>query len=245
MPMIIDLIEMIRKSNNITVFTGAGASTDSGLKDFRSADGLYNENNEYPAEYLLSSECFFYHPDLFYDYYKKNFNCLDIKPNITHKLLKKLEDKKKLKAIITQNIDGLHSKAGSKNVYEVHGTIYKNHCIKCHKEYDAKYIFNSKGVPKCECQGIIKPDVVLYGESLPEDAYKKGIQAISQSDLLIVMGSSLTVYPASAMIDYFRGKYLVIINQEKTPLDYKADLVINENLAKVSKMIMTEINKRS
>ncbi len=181
------------------------------------------------------------HPDLFYDYYKKNFNCLKYEPNDTHKLLKVLEDKKKLKAIITQNIDGLHTKAGSKTVYEVHGTTYKNHCIKCHKEYDAKYIFNSKGIPKCECNGIIKPDVVLYGESLPEDAFTNGIKAISNADMLIVMGSSLTVYPASSMIDYFRGKYLVIINKDKTSYDYKADLVINDNLAKVSKEVMDNI----
>ena len=163
------LESMIKECNNIVAFTGAGVSTASGLKDFRSKDGLYNEDNEYPAEYLLSSECFYMHPDLFYDYYKKNFNCLKYEPNDTHKLLKVLEDKSKLKAVITQNIDGLHTKAGSKTVYEVHGTVFKNHCIKCHKEYDAKYVFNSKGIPKCECGGIIKPDVVLYGESLPEN----------------------------------------------------------------------------
>ena len=236
-----ELIKMINESNNIVVFTGAGASTDSGLKDFRSKDGLYNEVNEYPAEYLLSSECFFKHPDLFYDYYKKNFNCLKYEPNDTHRLLKLLEDKHKLKAIITQNIDGLHTKAGSKTIYEVHGTIYKNHCLECQKEYDAKYIFSSIGIPKCPCGGIIKPDVVLYGESLPEEAFNNGLKAISKSDMLIVMGSSLTVYPASSMIDYFRGKYLVIINQDKTPFDYKADLVINDNLANVSKRVMKEI----
>ena len=236
-----ELIKMINESNNIVVFTGAGASTDSGLKDFISKDGLYNEDNEYPAEYLLSSECFFKHPDLFYDYYKKNFNCLKYEPNDTHRLLKLLEDKHKLKAIITQNIDGLHTKAGSKTVYEVHGTIYKNHCLECQKEYDAKYIFSSIGIPKCPCGGIIKPDVVLYGESLPEEAFNNGLKAISKSDMLIVMGSSLTVYPASSMIDYFRGKYLVIINPDKTPFDYKADLVINDNLANVSKRVMKEI----
>lgn len=235
------LIKMIKESNSIVAFTGAGASTDSGLKDFRSKDGLYNEDNDYPAEYLLSSECFYMHSELFYDYYKKNFNCLKYEPNDTHKLLKVLEDKKKLKAIITQNIDGLHTKAGSKVVYEVHGTTYKNHCIKCHKEYDAEYVFNFKGIPKCECGCIIKPDVVLYGEALPEDAFTNGIKAISNADMLIVMGSSLTVYPASSMIDYFRGKYLVIINKDTTPYDYKADLVINDNLAKVSKKVMDTV----
>lgn len=239
--MIDKLIDMINNSKNIVVFTGAGVSTDSGLKDFRSDNGLYKEDNDYPAEYLLSSECFYMHPDLFYDYYKKNFNCLDIKPNITHKLIKKLEDKKKVTAVITQNIDGLHTKAGSKIVYEVHGTIYKNHCIKCHKEYDAKYVFNSKGIPKCSCKGIIKPDVVLYGESLPDDAFTSGIKAISKADLIIVMGSSLTVYPASSMLDYTINKKIVIINKDKTPYDYKADLVINDNLAKVSKKIIDSV----
>ena len=236
--MIDKLIDMINDSKNIVIFTGAGVSTDSGLKDFRSDNGLYKEDNEYPAEYLLSSDCFYMHPDLFYDYYKKNFNCLDIKPNITHKLIKKLEDKKKVKAVITQNIDGLHQKAGSKTVYEIHGTIYKNHCIKCHKEYDAEYVFNSKGIPKCSCKGIIKPDVVLYGESLPDDAFSNGLKAISKADLIIVMGSSLTVYPASSMLDYTINKKKVIINKDKTPYDYKADLIINDNLAKVSKKVM-------
>ena len=232
------LIKMIEESNSIVAFTGAGVSTDSGLKDFRSKDGLYNEDNEYPAEYLLSSECFYRHPNIFYEYYKKNFNCLKYEPNDTHKLLKVLEDKKKLKAIITQNIDGLHTKAGSNIVYEVHGTIYKNHCIECHKEYEANYIFEAKDIPKCACKGIIKPNVVLYGESLPEDAFTNGIKAISQADMLIVMGSSLTVYPASSMLNHFKGKYLVIINRDKTPFDYKADLIINDNLAIISNKII-------
>ncbi len=235
------LISMIDESKNIVAFTGAGISTDSGLKDFRGKNGLYKEKTLYPAEYMLSNNCFYTNTEMFYDYYKENFNCLKRKPNINHKMLKKLEDIGKLKAIITQNIDGLHTKAGSKTVYEIHGTIFKNYCIKCHKEYDAKYIFNSKGIPKCECNGIIKPDVVLYGESLPEDAFTNGIKAISNADMLIVMGSSLTVYPASSMIDYFRGKYLVIINKDKTSYDYKADLVINDNLAKISKKVMDSV----
>ena len=236
-----ELKRMIDECNNIVVFTGAGVSTDSGLKDFRGKDGLYKKPSPYPAEYMLSNSCFYEHTELFYEYYKDNFNCLNVEPNIIHKYFKKLEDSGKLKAIITQNIDGLHTKAGNKNIFEIHGTIYKNHCIKCHKEYDAEYIFNSKGIPKCECGGIIKPDVVLYGESLPEDAFTNGIKAIANADMLIVMGSSLTVYPASSMIDYFRGKYLVIINKDKTPYDYKADLVINDNLAKVSKKVMDNV----
>ena len=233
------LQRMIDECNNIVVFTGAGVSTDSGLKDFRSKDGLYKKTSPYPAEYMLSNACFNMHPEEFFDYYKENFNCLEVEPNATHKLIKKLEDIGKLKAVITQNIDGLHSKAGNKLVYEIHGTIYKNHCVKCHKEYNYEYVFKNEGVPKCTCGGIVKPDVVLYGEMLPDKDYMGGLLAISKADLLIVMGSSLTVYPASGMIDSFDGKYLVIINNSETPYDYKANLVINDNLAKVSK----ELNK--
>ena len=211
------LQRMIDESNNIVVFTGAGVSTDSGLKDFRSKDGLYKNPSPYPAEYMLSNACFWTHPEEFYEYYKENFNCLDVKPNITHKYFKKLEDKKKLKAIITQNIDGLHTKAGNKNIFEVHGTIYKNHCVKCNKEYDANYVFNSEGVPKCKCGGTVKPDVILYGEALPDKDYMGGLSAIYKADMLIVCGSSLTVYPASGMVDNFNGKYLVIINNSETP----------------------------
>ena len=225
------LEEMIKEVDNIVVFTGAGISTDSGLKDFRSKDGLYNES--YNAEYMLSSDCFYRHTKDFWDYYKNNFNCLNIKPNITHQFLKKLEDIGKLKAIITQNIDGLHTKAGSKIVYEIHGTIYKNHCVKCNKDYSAKYIFNTKDIPKCKCGGLIKPNVVLYGEMLPEYEFNKSIEAINNADMLMVLGSSLTVYPASNLIEYFNGKYLVIINNDKTPFDFKANLVINKNLSKI------------
>ena len=232
------LEQMIDECNNIVAFTGAGVSTDSGLKDFRGKNGLYKEKTIYPAEYMLSNNCFYTNTELFYEYYKENFNCLDVSPNDTHKMLKKLEDIGKLKAIITQNIDGLHTKAGSKNVYEIHGTILKNYCLKCHKEYDAKYIFESSGIPKCKCGGIIKPHVVLYGESLPGKEYQDGIKAISKADMLIVAGTSLTVYPASSMIDYFHGKYLVILNQDKTPYDNIANLVINDELKKVSKEIM-------
>ena len=233
-----ELIKMINDSKKIVVFTGAGVSTDSGLKDFRSDDGLYKQKYKYPAEYMLSSDCFYREPSIFFDFYKTNFNCLDIKPNDTHKFIKKLEDIGKLDSIITQNIDGLHSKAGNKKIYEIHGTIYKNHCIKCDKEYDAKYVFENKGIPKCKCGGIIKPNVVLYGEMLPEEAYMGGIYAISTCDMLIVEGSSLTVYPANSMIDLFKGKYLVIINKDRTLYDNKADLVINDNLAKISRKLL-------
>lgn len=233
------LKEIIEKSNNIVVFTGAGVSTDSGLKDFRSKDGLYKQGQL--AEYMLSDVCFYDETEEFYKYYKENFNCLNIKPNDTHKFIKKLEDIGKLKAVITQNIDGLHTKAGSKKVYEIHGTIYKNHCLKCHKEYGPAKVFNEKNIPICDCGGLIKPDVVLYGESLPEKEYQESIKAITKSDLLLVLGTSLTVFPANSMIDYFNGKYLVIINNDKTPYDSRAYLVINDNLAKISKTLMEKI----
>ncbi len=224
-----ELQKLIDRSNKIVFFGGAGVSTESGIKDFRGKDGIYKEN----PEYMLSSTCFYEETDKFYKFYKDKMNCLSAKPNITHNYLKKLEDNGKLSAIITQNIDGLHTKAGNKNVYEIHGTIYKNHCIKCNKEYSAEFVFNSKNVPICSCGGIIKPDVVLYEEMLPEEAYNNSIKAISNADMLIVAGTSLTVYPASYMVNYFRGKYLVIINLDKTDYDYKADLVINKKLGEV------------
>ena len=230
------LQEMIDKSSNIVFFGGAGVSTDSGIKDFRSKDGLYNKKAKYPVEYMLSKDLFYYNPEDFYDYYKNNLNCLAAKPNTTHKYLKKLEDKGKLKAIITQNIDGLHTKAGCKNVYEIHGSVYQNHCLKCHKSYDADFVFNSLGVPKCECGGIIKPDVVLYGEMLPE-CFIFAEEAIIKADMLIVAGTSLTVEPACSLINLYKGKKLVIINKTKTPYDTKANLVINANLAEVFKTL--------
>ena len=228
------LKQMIKESNNIVCFTGAGVSTDSGIKDFRSKNGL-SKDTSIPVEILLSSNYFYSHTEDFYEFYKEYFDSSKIKPNITHKYLKKLEDEGKLKAIITQNIDGLHSKAGSKTVYEVHGTVFKNHCIKCEKEYDEDYVFKSKGVPLCTCGGIIKPNVVLYGEQLPEEAVNGSIKAIENADMLLVLGSSLVVYPAAGFIDYFHGKYLVIINNDRTQYDDVASLVIHENLSKVFK----------
>ena len=228
-----ELQRTIDESNNIVFFSGAGVSTDSGIKDFRSPDGLYNMKYKYPPEFMLSRDCFSSMPDEFYKFYKEYLNCLDVEPNVTHRYLKKLEDKNKLLGIITQNIDGLHTKAGNKKVYEIHGTVYKNHCMNCNKEYDGEYVFNSKDIPKCSCGGIIKPDVVLYGEMLPERAYNESLKAISTADMLIVAGTSLTVYPASGMVNLFNGKYLVIINKDKTTLDTRANLVINRNLKEV------------
>ncbi len=225
------LQEIIDKSNNIVFFDGAGTSTDSGIKDFRGKNGLYKEKTKYNPEYLLSANCFYNNTSLFYDYYKSNFNVLDKKPNIIHKYLTTLESKNKLKAIITQNIDGLHKLSGSKNVIEIHGSILTNHCIKCNKKYNAKYIFDSKDIPKCTCGGIIKPDVVLYGEQLND--YEKAMYYIYKCDTLLVAGTSLTVEPASSLVRLTDNKNLVIINDTKTPYDSYATLVINDNLSNV------------
>lgn len=229
------LKDMIKSSNNIVFFTGAGVSTESGIPDFRSEDGLYNKRNKYnlKPEYLLSNLCFYSDTGLFFENYKDNMNLLKYEPNITHKYIKKLENMGKVKAVITQNIDNLHIKAGCKRVYELHGNINRNYCTKCNKFYDAEYVFKNKGIPICDCGGIVKPDVVLYGESLPEDAYMGAIRAIKDCDMLIVLGTSLTVYPASGLIDLFDGKYLVIINKDKTAYDKKASLVINSELKDV------------
>ena len=234
-----ELKEIINESNNIVFFGGAGVSTASGLKDFRSKDGLYNEKNNLlnvSPEFMLSVSCFYSFTKEFYKYYKANMNSLNVKPNIVHEYLAKLEQLGKLKAIITQNIDGLHQKAGSKNVLELHGTIYKNHCIKCKKEYDAEYVFSSEDIPRCECGSIIKPNVVLYGEMLPED-FVLAEKYISECDMLIVAGTSLTVEPAASLINYFRGKSLVIINNDETPYDKRATLIINEDLTSVFKLL--------
>lgn len=228
------LQKLIDDSESIVFFGGAGVSTESGIKDFRSVDGLYNEKYDYPPEVMLSRSFFNEHQAEFYKFYKDKLNCLDIEPNVTHKYLKKLEDSGKLKAIITQNIDGLHEKCGSKNVLLLHGTVFKNHCMMCGKEYDAEYVFNSKDIiPRCTCKGIIKPDVVLYEEPLDEEVVIKAIDAIKNCDLLIVAGTSLVVYPAASYIRYFTGKNLVIINKDSTAYDSKADLVIHDKLGNI------------
>ena len=227
------LQQIIDESNDIVFFSGAGISTLSGIKDFRSKDGLYNMKYKYPPELILSSSFFYNNPKDFYEFYKDKLNCLNVEPNIVHKFFFKLEEKGKLRSIITQNIDGLHTKAGSKKVYELHGTIYKNHCIKCNKFYDAKYVFSSKDVPLCTCGGIIKPDVVLYEEMLNEEDCNNAIKDIASCDTLIIAGSSLTVYPASGMIRLFRGKNLIIINRDKTDYDSLATLVIHDDLRQV------------
>lgn len=230
---LLTLQKLIDNAKKIVFFGGAGVSTESGIKDFRSKDGLYNQKYDYPPEVYLSRSFFNEHPELFFKFYKDKLNCLNAEPNICHKYLIKLENEGKLKAIITQNIDGLHEKAGSKKVLLLHGTIYKNYCMKCHKFYEAKEIFEKEGIPRCSCGGIIKPDVVLYEENLDEDVVRKAIEAIEDCDLLIVAGTSLVVYPAASFINYYRGDQLVIINKDVTPYDRKANLVINDKLGNV------------
>ena len=223
----------IDECNNIVIFTGAGASTESGIKDFRSKDGLYNQKYKYPPEFILSHTFFVNNTNDFYEFYREKMDCRKAKPNIAHKYFKKLENKNKLKMIITQNIDNLHTLAGNKKVVELHGNITKNYCMKCNKFYSEKAIFNSKDIPTCKCGGIIKPDVVLYEESLNENDINLTIKSIEEADLLIIAGTSLSVYPASNFVHFFKGKYLVIINNDITPLDKTANLVINDKLGNV------------
>lgn len=235
--MIEELNKIINKSENIVFFGGAGVSTESGVPDFRSVDGLYNQKYDYPPELILSHNFFFTKPDEFYKFYFDKLVNTDIMPNDCHKKLKELEDIGKLKAIVTQNIDGLHEKAGSKNVIPIHGTIYKYHCVKCNKEYKLDDILG-KDVPTCTCGELIKPDVVLYGEALYDDYYVNAIKYISEADTLIVGGTSLNVYPAAGMINYFNGKNLIIINKEK--LNVECTLQINEPIGEVFKQIKTK-----
>ena len=227
------LQQIIDESNNIVFFGGAGVSTESGIPDFRSVDGLYNQKYDYPPEEILSHTFFENHTEYFYNFYRDKMLALDALPNAAHYKLARLEQSGKLKAVVTQNIDGLHQKAGSKTVYELHGSVHRNYCMKCHKMYDANYIKNSYGIPKCECGGIIKPDVVLYEEGLDNNTVNSAVNSISAADCLIVAGTSLTVYPAASFIRYFSGKYFVLINRDKTSADSIADLVIHDNVGKV------------
>ena len=235
MDKIAKLQELIDNSNKIVFFGGAGVSTESGIPDFRSKDGLYNQKYTYPPEEILSHHFFINNPKEFYKFYKDKLNTLDKEPNICHKYLKKLEDRNKLLGIITQNIDGLHEKANSKNIALLHGTIYKNHCINCGKNYSAEYVFNSKDIPICECGSIIKPDVVLYEEALDQYTVNKAISWLQEADLLIIAGTSLTVYPASSFINYYLGKNIVIINKDETNFDNIATLILHDSIGNVFK----------
>ena len=222
------LINYIKESNNIVFFGGAGVSTESGIPDFRSKDGLYNQHDvqfeQYSPEYLLSHSCLYNEPKVFYEFYKQKMDARNFEPNITHKVLAKLEEAGKLKAVVTQNIDGLHQKAGSKEVYEIHGTTHRNYCSKCGAEYHPDFLFDTKeAIPKCECGGLIRPDVTLYEENLPDDAVNKSLNALNKADMLIVGGTSLTVWPASSYISYFAGKYLVVINKEHVSVQLGID----------------------
>lgn len=230
--------EIIGNSNSIVFFGGAGVSTESGIPDFRSKDGLYNMKYKYPPEQILSHTFFKENTEEFYKFYKDKLNSLKYEPNITHYTLANLEKNGKLTSVITQNIDGLHQKAGSTRVHELHGSVLRNYCIKCHNFYDAEYVFNSKTIiPTCKCGGIIKPDVVLYEEPLDNNVYEEALKDISHCDVLIIGGTSLAVYPASYLVRYFKGNHIILINKDKTPFDSNADLVINDSLGNVFKNI--------
>lgn len=234
------LKKWIDECSNIVFFGGAGVSTESGVPDFRSKDGLYNQHDvrfdAYSPEYLLSHSCLRDHPDVFYEFYRQKLDTRNIEPNCAHYFLSELEEKGKLKAVVTQNIDGLHQKAGSRNVFEIHGTTERNYCERCGRIYPADCIFDSEEkIPRCSCGGKIRCDVTLYEEALPEDAVHGAIKAISEADMLIIGGTSLQVYPAASYIGYFHGRHLVVINREKLKisLDPDNDLEINDSIGKV------------
>lgn len=228
------LKKWIDNSDNIVFFGGAGVSTESGIPDFRSVDGLYNQQYDYPPETILSHTFFRRNTEEFYRFYRAKMLALDAKPNAAHKKLAQWEQEGKLKAVVTQNIDGLHQAAGSKMVYELHGSVHRNYCQKCGAFYDAGYMLESKGIPKCEkCGGIIKPDVVLYEEGLDDATMRGAIRAISHADVLIIGGTSLTVYPAAGLIDYYNGNKLVLINKSVTPMDSRADLLVQGPIGEI------------
>ncbi len=233
-----ELQKLIDEHNNIVFFGGAGVSTESGVPDFRSVDGLYNQKYDYPPETILSHTFFMQKTDEFYKFYREKILFDNVQPNAAHLKLAELEMSGKLKAVITQNIDGLHQKAGSKNVFELHGTIMRNYCMRCKKEFDLKYMLGTTGIPKCDiCGDIIKPDVVLYEEGLDNATVTGAINAIKNADLMIVGGTSLVVYPAAGLLDYFRGDKLVLINKGSTARDNMADLIIDEPIGQVLSQI--------
>jgi hypothetical protein len=227
------LQKIIDDSNNIVFFGGAGVSTESGIPDFRSADGLYHQKYKYSPEQVVSHSFFMKYPEAFYEFYKDKMMCLDAKPNAAHNKLAELESSGKLNAVVTQNIDGLHQKAGSKTVYELHGSIHRNYCMKCKKIYDANYVKNQNRIPYCECGGMIKPDVVLYEEGLDGNVINAAIRAIASADTLIIGGTSLVVYPAAGFIDYFQGKHLVVINKSETGKALNAELYVNAPIGEI------------
>lgn len=225
--------QWISESQDIVFFGGAGVSTESGIPDFRSVDGLYNQKFEYPPETIISHSFYERDPEYFFRFYREKMLPLGFEPNITHKVLAEWERQGKLRAVVTQNIDGLHQKAGSKTVYELHGSVLRNYCTRCRKFHSAEFIKESESVPRCSCGGIVKPDVVLYEEGLDQNTIENSVMAIRSADLLIVAGTSLTVYPAAGLINYYRGKRLVLINRDATPYDHYADLVFHESLGTI------------
>ncbi len=228
------LQKIIDESRRIVFFGGAGVSTESGIPDFRSVDGLYNQQYKYPPETILSHSFFVRHTEEFFRFYKNKMLYLNARPNAAHKKLAQMERMGKLSAIVTQNIDGLHQKAGSEKVYELHGSVHRNYCTECHKLFSASYILRSEGIARCdECGGLIKPDVVLYEEPLNDQTVEGAVEAIARADCLIIAGTSLTVYPAAGMIRYFEGKHLVLINRDETPADSMARLVIHGKVGEI------------
>lgn len=234
----------IDECSSIVFFGGAGVSTESGVPDFRSKDGLYNQHDirfdKYSPEYLLSHSCLVDRPEVFFEFYRQKMDARSVKPNAAHLFLARLEEAGKLRGVVTQNIDGLHQKAGSKRVYEIHGTTMRNYCMKCGKVYDENYIYDSgERIPRCSCGGTVRCDVTLYEESLPEDAVRGAVNAISSADMMIIGGTSLTVYPAASFIHYFHGKYIVVINRDPLNLDISANSVleINDSIGKVFSQI--------
>ena len=228
------LKKWLDESSNIVFFGGAGVSTESHIPDFRSTDGLYNQEYDYPPETILSHSFYMRKPEEFYRFYRNKMLFPNAEPNRAHKALAKLEEMGKLKAVVTQNIDGLHQLAGSKRVYELHGTVHRNYCMRCHEAYDTEYILKAEGVPRCEkCGGIVKPDVVLYEEGLNEMTITASLNAIRKADVLIIGGTSLNVYPAAGFIQYYSGNKLVLINKSETPYDRKADLLVHDSIGDV------------
>ncbi len=239
------LRELIDASNNIVFFGGAGVSTESGIPDFRSKDGLYNQHDVqfdmYQPEYLLSHSCLVNEPKIYYEFHRQKMDTRNIEPNNAHRYLAALEKQGKLKAVVTQNIDGLHQKAGSRKVIELHGTTLKNYCMSCGRSFSVEYVLEAEGVPRCDkCGGIVKPDVVLYEESLHDGDMEEAVRYIRKADMFIVGGTSLTVYPAAGLVDYYRGKRLVLINKSPTPYDRYADLAIAESIGKVFRKCVLE-----
>ena len=227
------LKQWVADSRQIVFFGGAGVSTESGIRDFRSVDGLYSQKFDYPPETIISHSFYLKNPEYFFRFYREKMLPLGHEPNITHKKLAQWEREGKLAAVVTQNIDGLHQKAGSKTVYELHGSVLRNYCTRCGKFYPAEFIRDTPGIPRCTCGGIVKPDVVLYEEALDQQTLENSVRAIRNADMLIVAGTSLTVYPAAGLIRYYRGNRLVLINRDATPYDDQADLVLHESLGTV------------